>query len=80
MNKTNFTVASLIEALQKLPQDLPVLITAYESGYEDFQSPIIKSLSHHPENPYYDGQFQEGEKHEDELLSVVVLEREVRHE
>lgn len=78
MNKTNFTFASLIEALQKLPQDLPVLITAYETGFEDFQSPVLKSLSHHSETPYYDGQFQEIEKDEGNHLSAVVIERVVR--
>ncbi len=78
MPKTNFTVAELIEALQKLPQELPVLVTGYESGYEDFYTPAVMSLSHQLENTYYDGAFQIPEGGENNLISAVILEREVR--
>ena len=78
MSKTNFTVAELIEVLQKLPQELPVLVTGYESGYEDFYMPEVQSLSHQPENTYYDGAFQIPENGENNLISAVILEREVR--
>jgi hypothetical protein len=33
------TVAQLIEELQKLPQDLPVVVSGYEVGTEPLESP-----------------------------------------
>jgi hypothetical protein len=35
----HYTVGQLIEILQTLPQDLPVLTSGYESGFSKFLSP-----------------------------------------
>ena len=75
-NKYNFTVGELIKILQQYPQDMPVVVSGYENGYENFYQPSVRKVKHLPENPYWDGQFQLDENGEDVLL----LEREVRHE
>jgi hypothetical protein len=40
--------------LKSLPQDLPVLTSGYESGFENFCPPRIIKVKHEPENMYYD--------------------------
>ena len=52
------TVGQLIEVLQSLPQDLPVLTSGYENGFENFYPLDIIKVKHEPESPYYDGEFQ----------------------
>lgn len=74
----HFTVAQLIEVLRTLPQDLPVLVSGYESGYENFHHPEIAELKHVPENMYYDGEFQAAEPDDAEPIEAVVLRRVVR--
>ncbi|MBF0234032.1 MAG: hypothetical protein HQK65_13490 [Desulfamplus sp.] len=74
----SFTVAQLIEVLQTLPQDLPVLVSGYESGYENFYHPELAELKHVPENMYYDGEFQTAEKGDTDTFEAVVLRRVVR--
>jgi hypothetical protein len=54
----NFTVGELIKILQQHPADMPVVVSGYESGYENFYHPFVKKAVHMPENPYWDGQFQ----------------------
>ena len=75
----HFTVRQLIEILKSLPQDLPILTSGYESGYENFYQPEIAELKHEPENMYYDGEFQVAEDDE-ETFDAVVLRRVVRDE
>jgi hypothetical protein len=76
MNKSiyNFTVGELIKILQQYPDDMPVVVSGYESGYENFYHPFVKKVQHMPENLYYDGQFEP----DDEGTEALVLEREVR--
>jgi hypothetical protein len=76
MNKKiyNFTVGELIKILQHYPEDMPVVVSGYENGYENFYHPFVKNVKHLPENPYWDGQFQLDDNGEEVLL----LEREVR--
>lgn len=75
MSKTNFTVAELITELQKLPLNLPVVVSGYDSGYEDFYHPLVLQVSDNPDEWYTDGRFQQNEKSE---LKVVALIREKR--
>ena len=77
--KFNYTVKELIEQLQKLPQDLPVLTTGYESGYENIREPKIVKVEYKPNSAYYDGEFQEAEEKAAGIFESVVLEREVRN-
>ncbi len=78
MNKDtyNFTVGELIKILQQYPKDMPVVVSGYENGYENFYHPLVKKVKHIPENPYYDGEFQL----DDNGTEVLLLEREVRND
>jgi hypothetical protein len=55
---------------------MPVVVSGYENGYENFYHPIVKKVKHRPENPYWDGQFQL----DDNGKEVLLLEREVRND
>ena len=74
------TVGQLIEVLQSLPQDLPVLTSGYEGGFENFYPLDIIKVRHEPENEYYDGEFQvAGDEDEgEEMFDAVVIRRVVR--
>jgi hypothetical protein len=76
----HFTVGQLVEILKSLPEDLPVLISDYESGFENFYHPEIAELKHEPENMYYDGEFQVAEDGDEETFDAVVFKRVVRDE
>jgi len=74
----HFTVGQLVEILKSLPQDLPVLTSGYESGFENFYPPRIIKVKHGPENMYYDGEFQISDKDDRNTFKAVVLQRAVR--
>jgi len=78
MNKNiyNFTAGELIKILQQYPEDMPVVVSGYENGYENFYHPLVKKVKHLAENPYWDGQFQL----DDNGKEVLLLEREVRND
>ena len=76
----HFTVGQLIDFLKTLPQDLPVLTSGYENGFENFYQPGIIKLKHEPENEYYEGEFQVAEEGDEETFDAVVLKRVVRDE
>jgi len=74
------TVGQLVEILKSLPQDLPVLTSGYENGFENFYQPSIIKVKHEPGNMYYDGEFQVAEDGDVGTFDVVVLRRMVRDE
>ncbi|MCD4778306.1 MAG: hypothetical protein K8R12_04980 [Desulfobacterales bacterium] len=74
------TVGQLVEFLKTLPQDLPVLTSGYENGFENFYQPSIIKVKHEPENMYYEGEFQVAEDGDEETIDAVVLRRVVRDE
>jgi hypothetical protein len=76
----HFTVGQLVEVLKSLPQDLPVLTSGYEGGFENFYKPDIIKVKHEPENPYYEGEFQVAEDGDEEMFEAVVIRRVVRDE
>ena len=76
----HFTVGQLVEILRSLPQDLPVLTSGYEGGFENFYEPDIIKVKHEPENPYYEGEFQVAEDGDEETFEAVVIKRVVRDE
>jgi len=75
-NIFNFTVGELIKILRQYPEDMPVVVSGYESGYENFYHPFVKKIIHLPENPYSDGEFQL----DDNGMEVLLIEREVRND
>ena len=74
-----FTVGELIEVLKSMPQDLPVVTSGYEGGYENSHQPTLMTMTHQPENPYYDGEFQSvretGSDKDTKTFKAVVLQR-----
>ena len=74
------TVGQLVEFLKTLPQDLPVLTSGYESGFENLYPPGIIKVRHEPENEYYEGEFQVAEDGDERTFDAVVLRRVVRDE
>ena len=78
--KTSYSVAELIEALKKYPQDLPVLVSGYEGGFENILPPIIERLIYKPENQNWDGEFQIAEEENEADLEAVVLRRVFRND
>ena len=74
------TVGQLVEFLKTLPQDLPVLTSGYENGFENFYQPSIIKVKHEPENMYYEGEFQVAEDVDEVTFDAVVLRRRVKDE
>ena len=74
----HYTVGQLVEILKTLPQDLPVLTSGYENGFENFYPPGVIKVKHEPENMYYDGEFQVAEDGAKVTFDAVVLRRVVR--
>ncbi len=73
------TVKELIKILQTFPQDYPVLVSGYESGYEHFYYPQVCEVTHHPEYLYFDGEYQIAEEKETGMTyQAVILGRMVR--
>ncbi len=76
MNKDDMTtVGELRRMLKKLSPDLPVLVSGYENGYEHFYCPYIKTVEHHPENPYYDGEYQDAASETRKPIEALILQR-----
>ena len=71
-----FTVGELIDILQQHPKDMPVVISGYKNGYENFYHPFVNKVIHLPENPFYEGIFQIDENG----TEVLILLREMRYD
>ena len=71
-----FTVGELIDILQKHPKDMPVVISGYKNGYENFYHPFVNKVIHLPENSFYEGIFQIDENG----TEVLILGREMRYD
>jgi len=69
-----FTVGELRDLLQQFPEDMPVVVSGYKSGYENFYHPYVVKIACFPENPEHEGQFQR----DDNGTDVLLLEREMR--
>lgn len=52
------TVDELITKLQEFPKDMVVLVSGYESGYNEAKEVEIKNLCRVHGQPYYDGDYQ----------------------
>jgi hypothetical protein len=74
----HFTVGQLVEILKSLPQNMPILTSGYEDGFENIYHPEIVELKHEPENKYWNGEFQIAEKGDKDIFEAVVLQRVVR--
>ena len=72
----NFRVGELIKILQQFPEDMPVVVSGQDNGYENFFHPYVKKVIHQPENFYSEGQFQL----DDNGTDVLLLRREERYD
>ena len=72
----NFTVCELMEILKEFPKDMPVIVSGYETGYENFYHPFVIKIKHLPQNMYWDGEFQ----NDDNGIDVLIIERNVRND
>lgn len=81
INKTtHYTVAELIKALQQFPQDMPIVVSGYESGFENILPPKMERLEQNPKNKYWDGEFQETDQSlGGQVIEAVVLSRAGRN-
>ncbi|MBW5290195.1 MAG: hypothetical protein Rsou_1983 [Candidatus Ruthia sp. Asou_11_S2] len=78
-NVIHYTVEKLIESLKQFPQDLPVLVSGYEDGFENLLTPEKINLEYKAENQYWSGEFQETEqKNTKTSIDALVLRRVVR--
>jgi hypothetical protein len=73
--KFHYTVKELIEILETLPQDAPVVVSGYENGFENIREPILKELIHEPQNAYWKGEFQPLEQGDTDSFQAVLLKR-----
>jgi hypothetical protein len=70
------TVKDLIEILNQYPSDLPVLVSGYENGFENFYTPEgVTCVKHYPENMYFDGAYQHVEEGESDTFDALILMR-----
>ncbi len=74
----NFTAGELIEILKTMPEDLPVLVSGYKSGFENIYHPEVVELKHEPDNYYEDGEFQVPDEEDKNIFKAIVLMRVVR--
>jgi hypothetical protein len=74
-NDTHITVKELIDILKSFPDNFPILISGYKTGYDCFYLPEVCKLIHKPENMHWDGEYQIPETGETPDLSAVILVR-----
>lgn len=79
-DRFHFTVSQLIDVLNSFPQDLPVLTSGYEDGFENFYYPKILELKHEPENLNFSGEFQISETYGENRFKAVVISRVFRND
>ena len=72
----SYTAGELIVLLKEYPKDMPVIVSGYENGYENFYHPTVQKVTHLPDNMYWDGEFQVDENG----IDVLVLERVERND
>jgi len=80
MDKKITTVKELIEILKQMPDNLPVFVSGYESGFENFYTPCIENLKYEPKNKYYEGEYQRLSNTDEQSVKAVVLARIVRND
>ena len=49
----DYTIATLIDALKQFPQDLPILVSGYEDGFENILNPEMMRMEHKPQSLHY---------------------------
>ena len=79
MNNTPyFTVEKLIQALQKLPQDLPVLTHGFEKHFDAILEPVVRDVKFNEENEDFCGMYEYCEELDSGRQKAVLLFRDGR--
>ena len=76
--KPKYTIKQLIEELEKFPPNMPVITNGYEGEYENIMPPNIIMVKFVPDEPYYNGQFQQTVETDKNAFEAVVISREFR--
>jgi len=76
--KPKYTVAQLIDELKKFSPELPVITSGYEGEFENILSPNIINVKFVPDEPYYNGQFQQTVEKDKNAFEAVLISREFR--
>jgi len=76
--KPKYTVAQLIEELKKFLSELLVITSGYEGEYENILPPNIINVKFVPNEPYYNGQFQQTIETDENSFEAVLISREFR--
>lgn len=65
-----FTVGDVIKILKEYPENMPVIISGQDNGYENFFLPEELRVVHVPDNYYRDGEFQvaDGNMNSDNII------------
>lgn len=72
------TVGQLIATLKEFPEDMPIVVTGYEDGYENILPPKKADLKYRPDAPYWSGPFEHAEPNDKNTFTAIIIEREVR--
>lgn len=72
------TVRELIDHLKQFPEDMMVLTSGYESGFEKIRLPEKVKVKHIPGNKYYEGEYQDVEETDTDVIEAVILQRNLR--
>lgn len=78
INKPYFTIEKLIEHLQKLPPDLPVLTHGYEEHFDAILQPIVRDVKYNYENEDFCGMYELCDEDEEGSMAAVILFRDGR--
>lgn len=74
-DKLYFTVEKLIEVFKEMPSGLPVLVSGYKSGFENFYHPEVVTLKYEPDSWFEDGEFQLADEEDMNTFDAVVFRR-----
>ncbi len=77
-NRFYFTVEKLIQALQKLPSDLPVMTHGFEKHFDPILEPEILNVKYNEENEDFCGMYESCDEGEEDSIEAVVFLRDGR--
>ncbi|MHA1974393.1 MAG: hypothetical protein ACTSW1_15450 [Candidatus Hodarchaeales archaeon] len=77
-NRINFTVETLIQVLQKLPPDMPVLTHGYKEHFDAVLEPVVRDVKYNVENEDFCGMYELCDEGEDGSIEALVLFRDGR--
>ncbi len=76
--KFSFSVGQLKKILSEFPNNMPVVTSGRENGFENFYYPETVEVRHKPDTFYTDGEFQIAEDGDKETFHVLAIMRVLR--